>query len=385
MAHGPYRGGPSSERGAPAEEGGLVDELIAQFADPLAFYRELVQNSVDAGARAIRVTLAWEPDEGGMARVSVRDDGAGMGREVLEEQLTVLFRSGKEGQAGKIGKFGVGFVSVLAVEPALVTVRTSEGEGPTWTLQLHADQRYELFRGEGERASGTTVTLLVPMAREAFEGFAEGSERALVTWCRHVEVPLSLVAMVTGADTPLREARIDRPFGVDALVEVEGHEGSTRVAAGVLAEPKPYLAFFNRGLLLHETTATPFRGVAVKIQDDRLEHTLSRDDVRRDEHYERAMRFAARVVERQLEAELRDRLAAYADGRVTERGFHRLAAAAVRAGIGVEADEVAIPLLHPAGGRRSIPRLVARARRGVRRRARLADRAKRSRVAAGSW
>ena len=42
--------------------------------------------------------------------------------------------------------------------------------------------------------NGTTVTLHVPMKREALDEFVRGSERALTTWCRHTEIPLRVVA-----------------------------------------------------------------------------------------------------------------------------------------------------------------------------------------------
>src|SRR5262245_59753243 len=81
---GPYSAGRTSEAPEAGHEDGIVEELIAQFADPLAFYRELVQNCIDAGATSIAVALSFElaPGEGGddakgTMTVSVRDDGCG--------------------------------------------------------------------------------------------------------------------------------------------------------------------------------------------------------------------------------------------------------------------------------------------------------------------
>lgn len=355
----PYRGAETSAPASPGQKEGLVDELIKQFADPLAFYRELVQNGIDAGATSLAVTLSFEPDASDEARgtllVSVRDDGCGMGREILEEQLTVLFRSGKEGQEGKIGKFGVGFVSVLAVKPKLVAVKSSQGKGEQWTLHLHPDQTYELFRAEGGGASGTTVTLHVPMEAGALGSFVEGSERALLTWCRHIEVPLRLVASVSGQGAPLREVRVDRPFGLEAVVHVEvtADSGRTRVVAGLPEDGQPYLAFFNRGLLLHETRSDVLGAVAVKIQDARLEHTLSRDNVRRDEHYERVMRLARRVVDEDLPAHAAEVLSQLAEKKREEPRVDTLLLALTRAELELSADEVRVALLHPHAGRRS--------------------------------
>lgn len=338
---------------------GLVDELIQQFADPLAFYRELVQNSIDAGATSIGVTVSFEPDPGnpgeGSASISVRDDGSGMGREVIEGQLTVLFRSGKEEQEGKIGKFGVGFVSVLGLAPTRVVVRSSEGKGPLWTMHLYPDKRYELFRAEGGGSSGTTVTLEVRMTQARFAAFIEGSERALVTWCRHVEVPLRFVARATGVHEPLREVRIDRPFGLDGvLLSVEAEEGTTRVVAGLPKDGQAYTGYFNRGLLLHETPSDLFGAVAVKIRDAQLEHTLSRDNVRRDPHYERAMRFARTVVKERLAARAKEMLAALAEGGRGEPAIDVLLHALEHAGLDAH-DGLALPLLHPRGAARAAP------------------------------
>jgi len=358
----PYRSGRASAPKAEGRENGIVDDLIRQFADPLAFYRELVQNSIDAGASRVVVNLGWEPDPSGQGEddppgtltVAVRDDGCGMDRDVLENQLTVLFRSGKEEQEGKIGKFGVGFVSVLALKPELVAVRTSTGQGERWTLHLAGDQSYELFRAHGAGASGTTVTLHVPARRSEVEPFVAGSERALVRWCRHAEIPIQLVANVAGHGEPLREARVDRPLGLDAIVQVEARKGGTRVVAGLPHDGEPYLAFFNRGLLLHETSQDLFGAVMISIQDGRLEHTLSRDNVRRDAHYERALRFAREVVEQRLTRHAQQRLVQVALGAEPEPPLDVLLNATLAAGLPVDESVLRFPTIEPSGRRGAV-------------------------------
>jgi hypothetical protein len=353
-----YRGGGGTAPEGPAKAHGLVEELVQQFADPLAFYRELVQNSVDAKATAIAVTLAWEPgpDQAGLLTVAVRDDGKGMSRDALENQLMVLFRSGKEGHEGNIGRFGVGFVSVLAVQPRLVAVQTTQGRGEQWTLHVHPDYSYDLFRADGGGAHGTTVTLHVPLARGELEGFVAGSQSALASWCAHVEVPVRFVAYVVGEAAPLVEARIDRPFGLDdALLSVEqsADDGRTRVAAGLARDGEPSLAFYNRGLLLHRSSPESLGALVIKVLDARLEHTLSRDDVRRDAHYEGAMRFARRVVDDHLTAHARQRLDEISDGR-SDQPLDVLLSAVSQAGLRIAMEDVRLPLLHPRKTERAI-------------------------------
>lgn len=370
----PYRGGaPGPVRAAP-EDAGLVGELIRQFADPYAFYRELVQNSIDAGSTHIHVQLVWEPgsdaeaattgdasSDRGTIRVSVRDDGSGMSREVLEEQLTVLFRSSKESREDAIGKFGIGFVSVLAVAPDVVIVDTSTGDGTRWSLHLHGDQSYDLFRAEAPRGlegRGTTVSLHVPIGAAERADFFARSEAALRRWCRHARVPIRFVALVPGHGDPARDVRVDEPLSLDAIVSVQARsrDGLTTVIAGVPRPGERYGAFFNQGLLLHETRDHDLGELAFKVMDPRLEHTLSRDDVRRDDHYARAMTLVASTIRgplaEALAAQTANAAEAYARGGGSEAGarLRALIDAHVRAGLPYLRHALKLPVVRGGEG-----------------------------------
>ncbi|MAQ15595.1 MAG: hypothetical protein CMN30_12480 [Sandaracinus sp.] len=297
---GPYRAGGGRDDEVVAE-GGIVDDLVKQFADPLAFYRELVQNAIDADTDEVVVTVQHAPGE--PVVIAVTDRGSGMDPEILQEKLLVLFRSGKENDDSKIGKFGVGFISVLAMNPERVTVRTSRGEGKSHVLHLHRDHTYDLFETGGGQRSGTTVSLtLEAMAEDAVTDLVARSRVALERWCRFARTPIHLREVRQGE--VVAEYRIDRALGFEAAeVQVTHVDGDTRVVVALPGADGPYAGFFNQGLLLHETRSSfggRLSGLRFIVQDPRLEHTLSRDDVRRDGAFRRALRLVEKVVEREL-------------------------------------------------------------------------------------
>ena len=335
---------------APRDEG-LVGDVIAQFADPKAFFRELVQNAIDAGSPAIDVKLEYDEATQRM-RASVKDRGCGMTREVIENQLLVLFRSTKEKDKTKIGKFGIGFMSVLSPNPEVVAVHSSR-DGRKLTLHLYRDLSYELFDGGPSTQVGTTVELEIALPREEVAVFVRDSELSLVRWCRHASVPIEL-AIRTPIETATR--RIDRPLGIaDALVEVRAtaDDGQLTVVAALLRQGAPYVGFFNHGLMLFETMQPMLGAYSVKIQDARLGHTISRDDVRRDGHFDHAVEFAKRVIAEDLGRAIAKLLHDTAEAHDLKR--HGELVRAVRsAERDIPASYWHFPLVHPIGGKRSI-------------------------------
>jgi molecular chaperone HtpG len=347
----PYR---DSALDLPAEaprDAGIVGDVIAQFADPKAFFRELVQNSIDAGSPSVDIRLEYDEAAQRM-RVSVRDRGEGMTREVVENQLLVLFRSTKENDKTKIGKFGIGFMSVLAPNPEVVALNTSRA-GKRIALHLYRDLSYELFDGGPATQNGTTVELEIVLTRGEVAAFVRDSHLSLVRWCRHASVPIEL-AIRTPGETATR--RIDRPLGIEnALVEVRrtADDGQLMVVVALTADATAYTGFFNHGLMLYETNRPLIGSLAVKIQDARLGHTISRDDVRRDEHFDHALAFARDVARGSLVNVASNELHKAADAHDLAR--HRtLLGALAAAGVQLEKNALYFPLVQPLAGKRAI-------------------------------
>jgi hypothetical protein len=350
----PYRSRKERARAdAPAE--GLVADMVRQFADRYAFIRELVQNGIDAGATAIEVRVAHRPD--GVAAISVADDGAGMTRAIIEGPLLTLFNSEKDGDATKIGKYGVGFVSVFALDPDEVIVETWR-DGVAHRLTLAPDHSYELAEVETPRGaktpSGTIVSVQRRMDVDEHASHASSARAALLRWCRHARLPIFF------RDGVGERERIDRELDVEAAhrVRVEREGLTIVVGAGGAGS---FGGFYHRGLTLHETTALSswLDGLQFKIDSPALQHTLSRDNLRHDDGYHGVMRELRSIVENTLPREIvaRIRRIARESANSGERvGDHpALLAAALTPCLEIDAGDLELPLASPVGGATTIP------------------------------
>jgi hypothetical protein len=284
-----------------------VENLVTQFSSALDFYRELVQNSIDAGSAAIDIWLDFIPDESGGAtgviEIHVDDFGEGMNEAIIDEQLTTLFSSTKEDDLTKIGKFGIGFVSVFAPKPRGVLVRTGR-DGEYWEVFFDEDRSF--FKSPlTTPVEGTQITLFMTGDRARYIELVRDSRATIDHWCRHSEADIHFEdrASIDGVSE-----LINKPFAVDGECLTRFEREGTEI---VLAySSSPVWGFYNKGLALAvvrgETDLVPgsLAHVGFRIKSRYLEHTLARETLMRDGNYDRAMEAVAEAVAGPLRAAL---------------------------------------------------------------------------------
>ena len=288
-----------------------LDSLIGQFSSAYDCLRELVQNSIDAGSPEIEVWTEFVPGEqGGQGTIvlHVDDYGVGMDESIIDNELTRLFASSKEDDLTKVGKFGIGFVSIFALKPKAVLLHTGRG-GSWWEVLFHEDRTFTKTRLDVP-VEGTQIALYLEGSEDRYREVVRNSWQSLKFWCRYSDVPITFEDR-SGIQFDDGVRQVNEEFGVHADLPTNLAKGETQISVGY--SWKPYYGFYNRGLtlaVLEDPDEMParFRHVAFEVKSPYLEHTLSRETVLRDANFNKAMGMVRQAVDEVLFPRLLDRL-----------------------------------------------------------------------------
>ncbi len=228
----------------------LSSEVIDRIAAgevverPASAVKELVENALDAGASRIEV----EVDGGGIDRILVRDDGAGMSAEdarlALERHATSKIASDDDlARVATFGFRGEALPSIASV--SRLTLTTSDGSSPE-AVRLRIEHGGSATEEPAARPRGTDVLVeglfSKTPARRKFLASAEAEARAVAVGVTRAALSSPAVAFTLRSngretlDAPAavdRGARILQVFGRATLGELESFEaraGGLRLA-----------------------------------------------------------------------------------------------------------------------------------------------------------
>ncbi|MEX1368454.1 MAG: transglutaminase domain-containing protein [Nannocystaceae bacterium] len=285
--------------------------------DPWIFVRELLQNSRDAGASRVTLSVDETPgDEGPLERVACYDDGEGMTFEHARRYLFALYASSKEDRKNQAGKFGVGFWSILRFDPTAIVIRSQPRNGQAWAVRLDGSlERAEHV--DPPARPGTEIVLVRPRRDGRLE---HRIYDAVWQSARYLHLR-------DDTDRPLPITVNDRSVNAEFALSAPSATFRSRSVRGVVGLGRaPRVELFCRGLrvrsaaCLEDLVAPAGRHTArIRVQfpelpaglapqalleSDALEVMLSRSDARDGRALARLVKLAQRELERLVERQL---------------------------------------------------------------------------------
>ncbi|MEE8523184.1 MAG: transglutaminase domain-containing protein [Thermoanaerobaculia bacterium] len=327
-------------------------EAARYGSDPGVFVRELLQNSRDAGARHVELTVS---EEDSRQRITCRDDGCGMAFEHARQYLFALYASSKEDRRAQAGKFGIGFWSVLRFKPTSVVIRSRAASEPAWEVTLDGDLEWASVT---DSAIGGGTEIVLERSADGGDGLAEQVCEAARRYGR-------FLTRRDRSGKPLRVTvdgrRVNADFTLPAPCARFGGKGFRGVVG---LGPKPRVELFAHGLFVRSADSLqdlqelgepgrrsgaedaladlPSLAPQVLLDSTELDLLLARGDARQDKGLRRMLRAAERafdrLVSRQLQAlrpqpwyrswwgVVRDRLEPWIDGALDRASLSKTAA-----------------------------------------------------------
>jgi DNA mismatch repair protein MutL len=236
----------------------LSDQVANQIAAgevvdrPASVVKELLENSLDAGANRIRV----EVEAGGRKLIRISDDGCGMNRDdsllAFERHATSKLRTANDLLSiATLGFRGEALPSIASV--SRVTLETSTGEPEETGTRLDIAGGNILHVDDAAVPRGTTLSIAdlffnTPARRKFLR--AESTELAHVTALvthyalahpeKHFELLSSSHTLVSAPPVTRTAERIYQIFGKDTLEQLLPVAAETRLERGGLPEPPPW-------------------------------------------------------------------------------------------------------------------------------------------------
>jgi len=208
-----------------AEVSRLLDIVVhSLYSDKEVFLRELISNASDACDK-LRYAALTQPEllnetpdfkievnvDKKARTLTVSDNGIGMTRDELVENLGTIARSGtaafldqikdaQKADVSQIGKFGVGFYAAFMVAQAVEVNSRKAGSEESWSWE--SDGRGEFTVEEAEKSSrGTEIVIYLKQGEDEFLD-TERLRHIIGKYSDHIAIPI----LLNGEEKPANRA-----------------------------------------------------------------------------------------------------------------------------------------------------------------------------------
>ncbi|MCL2473364.1 MAG: molecular chaperone HtpG [Alphaproteobacteria bacterium] len=208
-----------------AEVARLLDLMVHSiYSDKEVFLRELISNAADACDK-LRYLSVTQPEllDGDDAfsikvnidpagrTITVSDNGVGMTRDEIVENLGTIARSGtseflqavnddSKNLVSQIGQFGVGFYSAFMVAQAVEVHSKKAGAAESWSWQSDGKGAFSIEEGD-KSSRGTDIVVYL---KQGFDQFLDAAtlKSVILKYSDHIALPI----FVDGEDKPSNAA-----------------------------------------------------------------------------------------------------------------------------------------------------------------------------------
>jgi hypothetical protein len=257
----------------------VFNGLIDMFESPYLYIRELVQNSLDAHATTVNISVGVD-ERMKLSTITVEDDGDGMDESILDQYFLNLFESSKEYDHSTIGRFGIGLVSIFAQNPRYVQVETArDGAHPLKVLL-------------GEAKSGAPATIIRPRDSAVTKGtrimlYADLSAGERNRVAQKLREELDAYCAYTATPLLFNNERINKPFDVAAPIKVRFGGKGLEAIMGLTG--KTGYKLMNHRLVI-KAEASPLTeqtaGFELLVNSRYIDYNISRNDVIKNKKYQ---------------------------------------------------------------------------------------------------
>jgi molecular chaperone HtpG len=200
-----------------AEVGKVLQLMIhSLYTNKEIFMRELISNSSDAcdklrylsqtnsqllnGDAEFKIIVSVDKDA---KTITIKDNGIGMNRDDLNENLGTIARSGTQNFINQlsgdnkkdsqlIGQFGVGFYSSFMVSDQITVTTRKAGEDKVYVWNSDGQGEYTISDSDREFSRGTEIVLHIKPEEESFLDHFR-VKHIIKTYSDHIAIPINFI------------------------------------------------------------------------------------------------------------------------------------------------------------------------------------------------